>query len=189
MITADAAGQTVRLVALVTAVRTVLTKRQQTMAIATIEDEDGEAELVLFPDCYERCGEAVTENAIVEATARVDVRHDQVQLVAEQVTPFDPEASRAPRQRLVVRLRQTDDLTADIAAMHAVRDVLWQHEGEDEIRLEVPTAAGATHYRPIRRGIDVNPDLLDDLRAIVGPDGVRVEQDVDDATAGMAAVA
>ncbi|MCC6626675.1 MAG: DNA polymerase III subunit alpha [Chloroflexi bacterium] len=176
-ITAETAGQTVRLLALVKSVRTLLTKRQQTMAVAAIEDEDGEAELVLFPECFDRCGEIAVDDAIVEVTARVEMRHEQVQLVAERVTLFDLDAARPTRQRLIVRLRCTDDLAVDIDAMHEVRDILWQHDGEAEVRLELITGAGVKHYQPIRRGVEVNPALLADLTGLLGRDSVRVDTD------------
>ena len=170
MATPEAAGQTMRLVAMVKSVRKLVTKRQQTMAVAVVEDLEGEAELVLFPECYDRCGEALADDAIVEIVAKVELRNDQVQLVAESVTLHDPDAGAAePRQRLHVTLPRGGDLARDLELMDQVRAVLWAHEGEAEIWPHVATSQSVRTLRPINRGVEPNPALLADLERLLGP--------------------
>jgi len=64
-----------------------------------------------------------------------------------------------------VRLRRIDDLAADINALHEVRDILWQHNGKAAVWLELVPGAGVARDWPIRRGVEVNPALLEDLAA------------------------
>jgi DNA polymerase-3 subunit alpha len=186
-LTPERAGQPVRLMAMVKSVRKLLTKKQQTMAVAVIEDLDGEAELVLFPECYERCGEALVEDAIVAVAAKVDVRNEQVQLIAERVELYDPEtAAAAPVRRLHVTLPRSADLERDIELMDRVRELLWAHEGDAELWLHVPTAGAPVTLRPVNRGVEPHPALLADLQALLGAAAVRLEEV---AVADVAAVA
>ena len=174
-VTADMAGQNVRLVVLIKSVRRLLTKKGQTMAVAAVEDADGEAELVLFPACLERCGEHLIEDAIVAVEAKVDVRNEQVQLLADSVEPY-VEAERAvPRARLHVAFAATGELQRDIDAMHAVRELLMGHAGEAELWLHVPTSRGEVVLRAAG-GVEPSPVLRDALADVLGADRVWEEE-------------
>jgi DNA polymerase-3 subunit alpha len=178
-LTPELAGQTLRLTVLVTGVRRLQTKRNQTMAVATIEDLQAEAELVLFPECFERHAELIVEDAIIGVSAKVDRRGDQLQLIAETVEAVDLEArpSVGPRQRLRVTLPSSANLAADIDLMHHIRDLLWEHPGEARLQLHVPVAGGQRTLEPINRGVEPDERLLAELRRLLGQANVSLESE------------
>lgn len=178
-ITPELAGQVIRLAAIVTGLRRLQTKRNQTMAVATIEDQESEGELVLFPECFERHGAAVSEDAIIEIEAKVELRNERLQLIAERVTAINPDAvaSGPIGVRLEVTLPCTPDLDGDIERMYALRDLFREHPGEAELWLQLPTATGRQTLRPINdRGVDPCDTLLHELERLLGAGSFELER-------------
>jgi DNA polymerase-3 subunit alpha len=82
-------GQRVVVGGVVTGIRTVITKTRSTMAVATLEDLQGAAEVVIFPRLYEQTGPTWQEGAILLVAGRIDHRGEEVSLLADLVRDFD----------------------------------------------------------------------------------------------------
>ena len=90
-------GQRVVVGGIVTAQRTVITKRQETMAIVTLEDLQGSIEVVVFPRLFETTRPLLRDGAILLIAGRVDHKGEEVSLLADLVADWD-DAAR-PRTR------------------------------------------------------------------------------------------
>ncbi len=89
-------GQRVVVGGIVTGVRTVVTKRNEAMAIATLEDLQGTVEVVVFPRLYETTRPTWLDGSILLVAGRVDHRGEDTSLLADLVTDWDDAVARGP---------------------------------------------------------------------------------------------
>jgi DNA polymerase-3 subunit alpha len=89
-------GQRVVVGAIVTGFRTVITKTQSTMGVATVEDLQGSIEVVVFPKMYEQTAGTWADGAILLIAGRVDHRGEEVSLLADLVMDWDAAVARGP---------------------------------------------------------------------------------------------
>lgn len=89
-------GQRVVVGGIVTAQRTVITKRQETMAIVTLEDLQGSIEVVVFPRLFETTRPLLRDGAILLIAGRVDHKGEEVSLLADLVADWDEASARGP---------------------------------------------------------------------------------------------
>jgi DNA polymerase-3 subunit alpha len=89
-------GQRVVVGGIVTGLRTVITKRQEAMAIATIEDLQGSIEVVVFPRLYEQTRPTWRDGAILLIAGRVDHKGEEVSLLADLAADWDDAAAKGP---------------------------------------------------------------------------------------------
>jgi DNA polymerase-3 subunit alpha len=179
-IAAEQAGQKVVVVAMIGGVRRVVTKKNATMAILTVEDISGTLELVAFPECFERHAGLWVEDTIVRATAKVDLRNDQVQLICEAAEGFVQPAAEgdgaAPRATLHLTLAPSGDYWRDVQQLTDLNELLRHFEGDAPLVLHLAAPAGVRSFRAQRRGVDLCDELERELAARLGPAAVRVEQ-------------
>ncbi|MEN9224296.1 MAG: DNA polymerase III subunit alpha [Thermostichus sp. HHBFW_bins_43] len=84
-----AADTTVSVLALITAIKTVTTKKGDRMAILQLEDLTGSCEGVIFPKTYERLQNRLEVDQRLLIWAKVDQRDEQVQLIIEELQPIE----------------------------------------------------------------------------------------------------
>jgi len=89
-------GQRVVVGGIVTTQRTVITKRQETMAIVTLEDLQGSIEVVVFPRLFETTRPLLRDGAILLIAGRVDHKGEEVSLLADLVADWDDASARGP---------------------------------------------------------------------------------------------
>ena len=91
-------GQRVVVGGIVTGQRTVITKRQEAMAIVTLEDLQGSIEVVVFPRLYETTRSLLRDGSILLIAGRVDHKGEEVSLLADLVADWDDAAARGPEE-------------------------------------------------------------------------------------------
>jgi DNA polymerase-3 subunit alpha len=91
-------GQRVVVGGIVTGQRTVITKRQESMAIVTLEDLQGSIEVVVFPRLYETTRPLLRDGAILLIAGRIDHKGEEVSLLADLVADWDDAAARGPEE-------------------------------------------------------------------------------------------
>jgi DNA polymerase III subunit alpha len=89
-------GQRVVIGGIVTGLRNVVTKKQESMAIATLEDLQGTIEVVVFPRLYETSRPTWRDGAILLVAGRVDHKGEEVSLLADLVVDWDDASARGP---------------------------------------------------------------------------------------------
>ncbi|MEO5884549.1 MAG: DNA polymerase III subunit alpha [Candidatus Limnocylindrales bacterium] len=89
-------GQRVVVGGIVTGIRSVITKKQDAMAIATIEDLQGSIEVVVFPRLYETTRPTWREGAILLIAGRVDHKGEEVSLLADLAVDWDDALAKGP---------------------------------------------------------------------------------------------
>ena len=89
-------GQRVVIGGIVTGFRTVITKANATMGVATLEDLQGTIEVVVFPRMYEQTAATWTEGTILLVAGRIDHRGEDVSLLADLAVDWDDAIARGP---------------------------------------------------------------------------------------------
>lgn len=114
----------VTLVAYITAIRTIRTKRGEPMAFLTVSDESGEVRVTVFPNTYRRAAEWLATDQVIVIRGKVE-RERGLQVVADQVE-MAPAPTRLPAgARWFIRVdaqhddRQTAQALATFLTHHA----------------------------------------------------------------------
>jgi len=126
-------GEQVQAVGLLRALRVVITKKGDRMAIGQLEDYRGELELVAFPESYQRNQDALVVNTVIGCVGKLDRRNDSVQMVLEEVRPLE---ELDERDAAAVHIRLKDD-QLDEEALYMFRGELNDFPGRSDVYLHV----------------------------------------------------
>jgi DNA polymerase-3 subunit alpha len=171
----QSAGQKVHILGMVAGVRRISTKTNRTMAIVTIEDLTGTIELVAFPDRYDEFHDLLQEERILDVTAKLDLRGDQLQLICESVTDeLDLPKPPTLRRTVCITIPRTTNLSTDIDVMQDIDQIVREFAGDDELIVRLPLSRGLVSLRSRSRFVDWTDDLQRAVGEIVGPDSITV---------------
>jgi len=113
-ITADYDGKTATVGGLISTVRTIVTKNGAKMAFVGIEDKTGEAEMIVFPNLYEKIGHQLIRDAVVRVIGKINGR-DRDGSVGKDTKIIADEVSFISDQELVeyksVGKKMTDSIS------------------------------------------------------------------------------
>jgi DNA-directed DNA polymerase III PolC len=87
-------GKTVKAIVMLTDVKHITTKKGERMARLQMEDLEGKAEAVVFPQAYEQISELLKTDEPVVISGRVEKQDDRTQLLVEKVERIDPETGK-----------------------------------------------------------------------------------------------
>ncbi|GAB4545548.1 MAG: DNA polymerase III subunit alpha [Phycisphaerales bacterium] len=162
---------------LVKSVRPVTTKKGDRMAIVTFEDLAGSFDAVLFPRTYAECAQHLTTDAIVFLTGDVDHTRGDPQLKVEKVIPVDAaDASLATRVELTLDTTVLNgSAQATLLQLSGLVKSRGVAIGAEPVPLELVIRDHAQDVvLESRLKITPTPDLLADLRTVLGGGCVRV---------------
>jgi DNA polymerase-3 subunit alpha len=86
---AEQKNKTVKLVAMISSIKPVTTKKGDRMAIVQLEDLTGRIEGVVFPQTHEQVQKLLEANAIVLINGKIDKRDDSCQIIIEDMKSMD----------------------------------------------------------------------------------------------------
>ena len=88
-------GQNVKFAGIISSVKKKYTKNNKIMAFLTVEDLYGQAEIILFENCYQTCSDILLNDKIVVIEGRLSVREDEdTKIVANRITEFGEKKSK-----------------------------------------------------------------------------------------------
>ncbi len=145
-----------------------LTKKGDPMAVVNLEDLVGSVEIVVFPTLYAQHVEVLTEDEIVCIRGRLDVREDEVKMIALEINK--PDLQDESQRPFIVKLsaeRCTDDVLAQL------KSILQEHPGPNPVEIHMRNDA-QTMILKLGDGFRVDPSshLHGELRAWLGENGV-----------------
>jgi DNA polymerase-3 subunit alpha len=153
---------------IVTGLRLIKTKKGDRMASFVLEDLDGNAEALVFPDTYKKVAARLAEDQVVLLKAKAEVSEEgKAKLLVSELLPLE-QAKLAEARFVTIRV----PISAwDRGKGERLRDILESHRGDCPVTLELirPGAyavavAPSTYYK-------VRPDtvLKDELESLLGP--------------------
>jgi DNA polymerase-3 subunit alpha len=123
----------------------IRTRNGDPMMFATLDDLEGQVEMLVFNSAYEKNNAVVQNDAVVLVRGRVDHKErGETKLVAQEITVFEPDNEEVERARRAaekaaapkrIKLTVRDDAPATFLEelMHVVR----QCPGRDELLLQI----------------------------------------------------
>jgi DNA polymerase-3 subunit alpha len=138
-------GEWVTVGGMIAECKRIRTKKGDPMMFATLDDLEGQVELLVFNSAYAANADKVDLDKIVIVRGRVDHKEaGETKLVAQEVTPFEPseeEILQAAEQAVVeaVVRRLTLEVSPGVPAgfLEDLKEVVGHHPGEHELLLAV----------------------------------------------------
>jgi DNA polymerase-3 subunit alpha len=175
-------GAWVRAGGLITECKRIRTKRGQDMMFATLDDLEGQVELIVFSSALEKSQEALEPDSVVLVKGRVDHKEPgETKLVVAEAEVFEPprdelEAARrrkgtAEHPKQIVLRVNAGDLAPTL--VEQLKAVFANFPGESEVMLEMRTREGT---RRLRFGSDyritASPGLRSELDELLGSQAI-----------------
>jgi len=156
-------GTEVRVAALISEIKPIITKTNKRMAILTLEDLGGRIEATVFSDVFEASKDHLVTDAIVVVNGRVEYRDERgLKLLAAEVMPWDSaRATYKPSLHIEVRAQEiTEDWLKSVDA------ILDSHSGDSDVYLHIVQPDMSRQATRSRRYRVAEGDAV--LRALVG---------------------
>ncbi len=152
---------------IVTGLRLLKTKKGDRMAAFFLEDLEGSAETVVFPDAYKKAASHLADDQLVLVKARAEIDDDgKAKLLASEVMPLE-QAKLAEARYVTIRVPVA---AWDRGKGERLRDILGAHRGECPVTLEIVrpgswavSLAPSAYYR-----VRPDPVLREEVEALLG---------------------
>lgn len=121
---------------IITRIREVMTKKGKPMAFATLEDQTGKIDFVIFPRTFEELQDKLQNDMAILLKAKVDEREGELQLITEKITiPDDALLSSIPdemKHEIFVPRKTTQKTLQELGKL------LKQNSGKDRVIVVIP---------------------------------------------------
>ncbi|MHC4425737.1 MAG: DNA polymerase III subunit alpha [Planctomycetota bacterium] len=143
---------------MITKIRYNLTKTGRNagskMAVFTLEDLQGQVEVVMFPDVLNGFGDVLVQDAVVFVKGKLDYRRERPNILAVELIPLEDVREKLAAQ---VRIRlDAKGVTKEKVAM--IKSICQHHKGRSPVYVAVRTDKGRV-YAAADKELSVNPDL------------------------------
>ena len=160
---------------MITKIRFNLTKTGRNagskMAVFTLEDLQGQVEVVMFPDVLNEYGDVLEQDAIIFVKGKLDYRRERPNvLAAELIRMEDVREKLAAKVQIGLNARE---VTKEKVAM--IKSICQHHRGKSSVYVAVRTPKGKV-YAAADKELSVNPDLdfCRKMRQLVGKDNFQL---------------
>jgi DNA polymerase-3 subunit alpha len=138
-------GEWVTVGGMIAECKRIRTKKGDPMMFATLDDLEGQVELLVFNSAFEANADKVNVDKLVIVRGRVDHKEaGETKLVAQEVEPFDPSeeevlraAEEAVTEAIVRRLTLHVGQGVPDTFLEDLKEVVGHHPGEQELLLAV----------------------------------------------------
>ena len=151
---------------LVTGVQRKTTKQGSPWAIVGLEDLEGSAEILVFPQVYQAVSTSLVEDTVLVVKGRIDRSdEDGLRIVALEITTPDVSGVHSGPVRLTLAANRCIPPLVD-----RLKGILAMHPGTNEVHLHLTGGTSTTVLRLDDR-LRVTPTnaLFGDLKALLGP--------------------
>lgn len=142
----------------------ITTKKGQKMAFATLEDQSGKAELIIFPRTYNELGFQLEQDQVVLVRGKVQHEEEEFKIIAEKIIiPKDEEVEFAKDQdyREIFVPRKTSPET-----LKKLGSLLKANLGQEKVVIVIPNGAKAERI-VLPYKVNYNEDLIKEVEKIL----------------------
>ncbi len=143
---------------MITRIRYNLTKTGRNagakMAVFTLEDLQGQVEVVVFPGVLKKFGELMAEDAVVFVRGNLDFRRERPNVLASELIRIE-EVRKKLAAKVRIRLNAADVTKEKVAE---IKSICRCHKGRSPLYVVVRTEKGRVSAAA-DRSLSVNPDL------------------------------
>ncbi|QDU68813.1 DNA polymerase III subunit alpha [Engelhardtia mirabilis] len=134
------------------------------MARFNLEDLEGAVQVTVFPRTFEQVREKLTDDTIIVAKAKVEDRGESMALILDDLMTVE-DAIGQFQGALVIKVDQRDE-----PRLAELRGLIDRRKGSSALYLDVEGTDGNTRrVRANRLSVDVGPDLIRELDALLEP--------------------
>jgi DNA polymerase-3 subunit alpha len=126
-------GKEVKLCGIIASVKSMLTKKGDRMAYVTLEDLQGTAEVIVFPDLFKTAGDLVAPEQLVRITGTIDRSDKGTKLRGSKIEPLADVQKQAVK-RVQIRLADRPDVPDQLLRL---RDIFQRYPGGTTVSLTV----------------------------------------------------
>ena len=123
------------------------------MAVFVLQDLQGQVEVVLFPEVFNKFATILVEDTVVFVKGKLDFRREKPNIIASELIALDQ-----VREKLAAKVRirlDAKDVTKEKVAM--IRSICQHHKGKSPVYVAVRTDKGKV-YATADKELSVNPD-------------------------------
>jgi len=132
---------------MITKIRIHLTQRGKAagakMAVLTLEDLQGQAEVVLFPDKYNQFNDFLETDKVLFVKGRLDYRRERPNIIAAELIPIE-QITEKHQPKVSIKINAEDVTKEKIAEIKAVCS---HHKGQSPLYVSVSTSRGKVYAR------------------------------------------
>jgi DNA polymerase-3 subunit alpha len=174
-------GSWVTVGGIVTECKKIRTKSGSQMMFATLDDVEGQVEMLVFKADQAESAEVIAPDAVVLVRGRIDHKErGETKLVVQEAERFEPDAEEISRATATASAPAGPfELVVDAgmltnAFLEELKAVLEHHKGEADVHLAIRTAAGESKRLLLGDGYRVRPSsgLRAELGHILGPEAL-----------------
>jgi len=124
------------------------------MAVFTLEDLQGQVEVVVFPEVLSRYSDILVADTVVFVKGKADYRREAPNIIAEELIALND-----VREKLAAKIRlklDAKNVTKEKVTM--IKSICQHHRGKSPVYVAVQTEKGRV-YAAADKGLSVNPDL------------------------------
>ena len=141
------------------------------MAVFTLQDLQGQIEVVMFPEVLNRYGDKLIVDTVVFVRGKADYRREQPNIIAEELIALDE-----VREKLAAQVRiglDAHEVTKEKVAM--IRSICQHHRGRSPVYVAVRTDKGRV-YAAADKELSVNPDedFCRKMRQLIGEENFQL---------------
>jgi len=154
-------------------VKKLTTKRNQKMAILSLEDLTGRTEVILFSRLYKEVTGLIRPNFMIFIKGRVSYKRKQPQVIAEEVVPLSEVRNRYTK-KIVLRLNMS---TLDKKFLKKLKRILSNYLGKTPLYIEFKTFNVKTVLLAEKKlYVEPNNELFEKLYNFLGKEAVGIEK-------------
>jgi DNA polymerase-3 subunit alpha len=141
------------------------------MAVFTLEDLQGQIEVVMFPEVLNRNGDKLAPDTVVFVKGKADYRRETPNIIADELITLDEVRDKLAAK---VRLRlAAKDVTKEKVTM--IKSICQHHRGKSPVYVAVQTEKGKV-YTAADKALSVNPDpeFCRKMKQLVGDENFQL---------------
>ncbi|MGE5358387.1 MAG: DNA polymerase III subunit alpha [Bacteroidales bacterium] len=159
----------------VASTRLLKTKKGDRMGVATLEDQHGSVEVVVWPDTFAKTSTLVETDRMVLVTGKLEVDEETARIYASDIVPLETVTDRAVRE-VTIRLTMPPH---DRATFEALAALLKEHRGDRRLSFDFELRSQHPALRvkaDVSGQVRVKPSaqLFKGIEAILGAGSVEV---------------
>jgi len=124
------------------------------MAVFTLEDLQGQVEVVMFPDVLNRFSSSLSKDTVVFVKGKLDYRRGKPNILAVELITLD-EVTEKLAAKVRIRLN-AEDVTKE--KVTAIKSICQSHRGRSPVYVAVKTDKGRV-YATADKTLSVNPNI------------------------------
>jgi DNA polymerase-3 subunit alpha len=124
------------------------------MAVFILEDLQGQAEVVMFPEVLNKYGDVLAPDTVVFVKGKADFRRESPNIIAEELIALDD-----VREKLAAKVRlrlNAKDVTKE--KVTTIKGICLHHRGKSPVIVTVQTEKGRV-LAAADKSLNVNPNL------------------------------